>query len=488
MKFVKKLLSKVSVVFLSFFLVLSPVSFLTNFNKVKADDILISSCEDLQGISNDLTGNYILTQSIDCSDTQTWNNLGPTDFEGFIPLGDDVDRFTGSFDGQGYSISNLYINLPSDNYIGLFGVIDDGASVHDLNLVNVDITGSSEVGALVGALSGTVTNVTSSGIVTGDSDVGGLVGWHVDPSGIGSSSPLVYTWNGDKYTYVADVGRGLPRNTVGDDYTQIDNTNLVPKDGKYSMNISEEYNEIVYYDELALNTFDHAPGYNVLTSLVRGTDGQYFTVSENPSNPLQSCTDQYGNDCLSSLESSDNQWSYKDKSDLNYWDMNFGDLSSASRIQLLFQGALDYSSDSKAAYVKYVQVKDAEGNWVDAYSSSQLSTPSGAPLTEVIDLTDKFPTDNYDVRVAFSRTRVNYFAVDTSEQQSYTMNTYHPNSADLEFRGYSSIDKTYYWNPDFDNVSQKPPELFANQVGNFTKYGDVTPLLQSTDDQPVSNS
>jgi parallel beta-helix repeat protein len=301
--------------------------------------------------------------------------------------------------------------------------------------------------------------------------------------GEGSSSPLVFTWNGEEYDYIADVGRGIPRNVTGLDNATIPSESLVPQDDKYSVKISQEYNEIVYYDELALMTFDHAPGYNVVTSLQRNKEGQFFTISDTPSHPMTSCTDMYGNDCLESLQASDDKWSYKDESNLNYWIMNFGDLSEAERIQLVVQGARDYSLTS--ASLRTIQVKDAEGNWVNAYSGSTISSPGGSPRTQVIDLTGKFVGDDYSVKFGYDRTVMNYVAIDTSAPQSYTVNTIHPSSVDLQFRGYTAIDKTYFWDHDYETVFETPEHRFAPQVGMFTKYGEVSPLLEETDDQFV---
>jgi hypothetical protein len=447
------------------------------------DDYLdIDSCEDLQRMEEGLNLNYELVSDIDCSGTT--DEGGYWGGEGFWPIGDDEERFSGELDGHHHVISDLYIYDDSD-FVGLFGYIDAGASVHDLGLEDADVSGYSYVGALAGALSGTVTNVYSTGEVYGDGDyVGGLVGWHDLPSGLGSSSPLVFTWNGEEYQYIADVGRSLPRNATGDDPAPIDDGALVPDDnGEYSIKISEEYNEIVYFDDLSLLTFDHAPGYQVVTSMVRDARDEFFTVADAPSRPMQSCMDMYGNDCLASLAAFDGQWSHEDKSYLNYWTMDFGDLSGAERIQLIVRGARDYAKDGDS--LRYVQVKDAAGEWVDAYGKDDISAPSGSPRLQVIDLTGKFLTDDYSVRVAFDRTRMNYFAVDTSAPVEYTQTELRAGRADLGFHGFTAADRTYFWDHDFSKVSDTPGEFFATQFGNFTKYGDVAPLLKDRDDQFV---
>jgi parallel beta-helix repeat protein len=301
--------------------------------------------------------------------------------------------------------------------------------------------------------------------------------------GDGSSSPLLFTWNGDKYDYIADVGRGIPRNMVGTDYVSIPKDKMVAQGDNYNIKISQEYNEIVYYDELALTTLDHAPGIEVVTSLQRNKEGEFFTIDDTPSNPLESCVDMYGHDCLEDLQASDERWSYKDESNLNSWVMDFGDLSGASRIQLVIESARDYSITS--ADLKQIQVKNSSGEWVNAYSGSAISSPAGAPRRQVIDLTGKFLTDDYSVRFGYDRTRVNYVAIDTSTQQPFTENTYYPTSADLQFHGYTNVDKQFFWDHNYDEVSPRPFESFAPQTGMFTKYGDVSPLLDDTDDQFV---
>ena len=102
-------------------------------------------------------------------------NLG----SGWEPLGDSgPNPFRTTFDGNNYTISNLFINRTgnSDNYIGLFGQLG-GGSVRRVHLVGANVTGNNDVGALVGHITlGTVSHSSSSGTVSGVGRVGGLVG------------------------------------------------------------------------------------------------------------------------------------------------------------------------------------------------------------------------------------------------------------------------------------------------------------------------
>jgi hypothetical protein len=87
-----------------------------------------------------------------------------------------IPSFEGSFDGNNLTISHLTIT--GADYLGLFGRLASGAEVKNLGIVNVSITGSGGCfGGLVGYnYGGTVTQCYSTGIVSGDGLVGGLVG------------------------------------------------------------------------------------------------------------------------------------------------------------------------------------------------------------------------------------------------------------------------------------------------------------------------
>ena len=134
----------------------------------------ISTLVELQAMESHLADDCVLLNNIDASATRTWNwNDTAGTYLGFQPVG--FAAFTGSFDGQGFAISNLYIYRNSNNHVGLFGYISaPGKEIKDLNLVNVDILGLDGVGAIAGHIaSGTVTNCHVSGTVESIGNVGG---------------------------------------------------------------------------------------------------------------------------------------------------------------------------------------------------------------------------------------------------------------------------------------------------------------------------
>jgi hypothetical protein len=90
-----------------------------------------------------------------------------------------IDRFAGSYDGGGYTISGLTFNDGSEDDAGMFSEVR--GSVTRVVLVDVDVNGDDFVGGLVGYLNGgSVTSSSVSGTVSGDDYVGGLVGYSSD--------------------------------------------------------------------------------------------------------------------------------------------------------------------------------------------------------------------------------------------------------------------------------------------------------------------
>jgi hypothetical protein len=102
--------------------------------------------------------------------------------EGFIPIGLNLSTsFTGSYIGDEHTIDSLYINRPSQDYVGLFGYVYGSASeINALFVTNATVIGKDNTGILIGELSsGTVINSFTSGSVTGNNTIGGVCGFMI---------------------------------------------------------------------------------------------------------------------------------------------------------------------------------------------------------------------------------------------------------------------------------------------------------------------
>jgi len=148
----------------------------------ESDPYLISSLNNLYWLSQNSgkwDKNYEQTADIDASGTSGWDSGA-----GFSPIGNNSTDFTGSYNGQDYTINELTINKSSTNlFAALFGQID-GATIENLGITNVDITGEYCLSGLVGgAKNSTIKNCYSTGSVylngsiAGNQYYGGLAGY-----------------------------------------------------------------------------------------------------------------------------------------------------------------------------------------------------------------------------------------------------------------------------------------------------------------------
>ncbi len=133
---------------------------------------IITNVQDLQAMNTNKSLHYALGNDIDASITLGWNGGS-----GFIPIGSEQNRFTGSLDGLNHNITGLYIDRPTTDYVGLFGYVDTEGIVKNIGLINNDVTGALIVGGLAGLNNGRVTDTFTTGNVIGtDKGVGGLIG------------------------------------------------------------------------------------------------------------------------------------------------------------------------------------------------------------------------------------------------------------------------------------------------------------------------
>ncbi|SNY97263.1 MBG domain-containing protein [Halomonas sp. hl-4] len=182
----------------------------------------IRNAHQLQLMAMDLDADYKLAADIDLASALSnkagmWatdaSDADNIDGAGFAPIGegsptgDGDTEFTGTFDGRGHTVSDLTIDRPDTDYVGMFGFVEGGTVRHvgleggsvrggdsyvgglvgisdegtiENSYATGDVDGSSEVGGLVGYNSGTIENAYATGDVVGDDQVGGLVGMNYE--------------------------------------------------------------------------------------------------------------------------------------------------------------------------------------------------------------------------------------------------------------------------------------------------------------------
>ena len=165
------------------------VSILTGYSGsgsgTEGDPYLITTLSQLQEMKDDLTANYRLSNDIDASGTATWNDNGEGGYYGFEPIGTQSTPFKGGFDGDYHVISDLYINRPLLDDVGLFGYSDwESNYIKNVGLENVDFTGGYRSGGLIGRSDTPISNCFVRGSVAGaksTSVVAGLAAQSHDP-------------------------------------------------------------------------------------------------------------------------------------------------------------------------------------------------------------------------------------------------------------------------------------------------------------------
>ena len=124
-----------------------------------------------------------LTNDIDASASRP-SSPNYTAENAWTPIGNDNNSYTGTFDGCGYAIIELFFDDSAADYVGLFGYIHGGV-VKNISLASGIISGHDYVGGVAGYnKSGLVENCYSSGNASGRIYVGGMVGYNCDGGSI----------------------------------------------------------------------------------------------------------------------------------------------------------------------------------------------------------------------------------------------------------------------------------------------------------------
>lgn len=208
----------------------------------------ISSADQLNGIRNNLSGKYILTEDIDLTEYTKEGGIFDTG-NGWTP----INNFTGTFDGNGHRIIGMHIYGKIDT-VGLFGTVS-GATIKNLSLTDVDIEMENYYGDYTGALAGTCDNNTQiSGIYVdgsisvnnGNACLGGIIG-KIGEEGKNTVQNCINNCSvsNSSYGYLGGiVGRSDYANSVTNCYTR---GNLQQAGGSYYDPIMGSYN---YNDEI----------------------------------------------------------------------------------------------------------------------------------------------------------------------------------------------------------------------------------------------
>jgi hypothetical protein len=333
----------------------------------------------------------------------------------------------------------------------------------------------------------------------------------------GSSCPVLFAWDGNKYQFVSDViGAAVVGHWVSpaarnvsdsDEWVRVDGSMLKAKNGYLSLRFGEPMEEINYIDKLRLVAVDHPQGTEVFPD-ERFLDERPFAsgaavVASRATRPPAGAWGDRGEEVLPLLLNHDHMY-VRDFDNLTYagfarehtLTIDLGAWSPLHPLHLFLTGFIEYFSASSmygawqaglTPQSPSLEAQLPDGSWKTVLAD--MGFPAGLPRTIVVDLTGKLPVGATLIRI---RTNLQIYwdqvLIDNgSSEKADLRETELPLSlATLAFRGYPKQidgatpgDLTY----DYQSISASGP--FQWQRGSYTHYGAVTPLLREQDNQYV---
>jgi tetratricopeptide (TPR) repeat protein len=331
----------------------------------------------------------------------------------------------------------------------------------------------------------------------------------------GTSCPILYAWNGDRYDFVTDflggsaIGARVPGNAWNypdtDEYIRVTGEQLKERDGRYSILMNNQLEEVIYFDAVKLLAVDHPaeteiyPNERLMPMRPFPAFKVYSTRGARP--PLKAVDDR-GQDILPLITSIDRRYPdgfenlrFKGYAKEHAITLDLGELRNAKQVLLLLTAWIDYAdSTSNMAATQghvtmtppYVQVKNDRGQWQTVIP--QMGFPAGLPKTMTVDLTGKFLCQSSEVRIVTSmRIYWDQILIDASSGDGPTrIAILDAMAADLRWRGFPRE-----YSPDgrkpliYDYSVIEPTAPWKAHLGNYTRFGDVRKLLRAADDMYV---
>lgn len=332
----------------------------------------------------------------------------------------------------------------------------------------------------------------------------------------GSSCPVLFAWDGEKYQFVSDViGAAVighwtsptSTNTADpDEWIKVDGKLLQPRNGYLSLRFGEPMEEVNFIDQFRLVAIDHPEGTDVYPNerfLSTPPFPREKVIVTSAAHPLVAAWNDHGRDVSTPLLQRDHHY-VRDFTNLPFagfvnmhtLTMDIGRWSPKNPLHLLLHGYIEYFSASSMYAARqaglepvppYLEAQMPDGSWKRILND--MGFPAGLPRTITVDLTDKLPPGVHRLRMVTNlQIYWDQISVDNGPDASNRIRqTELPLAlSTLKFRGYPQQlegktpgDLTYR----YDRISKTGP--FARQRGEYTHYGNVTPLLKNIDDRYV---
>jgi tetratricopeptide (TPR) repeat protein len=333
------------------------------------------------------------------------------------------------------------------------------------------------------------------------------------------SCPFLFAWNGKQMEFVKDAvpwgsAIGLRINSLGtasiaatEEWYKIGGDQMTPHDGFYDLRITGELWETYYHDHLAMMVVDHPAGTDIYTDerfVVPAVKPAITTVDA--AQPISRAVDDNGNDVTSIVHDLDGKYldnfgrgQYQGVTRDHYVEVDLGDkIPARGPLYLIAKGWVHPSDSSINVAISQgshespralsLEVIDEQGRW--HVVRPNLGFPAGRNKICLIDLTGIFkPGAPHKVRL---RTNLEVYWdqiqwAKGSQATPIKIIPLVPSSANLHYRGYSTIDQANPSSPEIPDYNHllASTQIWRDLSGYYTRYGDVRELLSGIDDRYV---
>ncbi len=355
-----------------------------------------------------------------------------------------------------------------------------------------------------------------NGLIQNESQLEAAESYHFEEKPrLSGSCPMIYIWNGREFEFISEVlgvaplGAGMGDGQFfpvdHDEYVWIDGERLAPRRGFYEVRITEELREVAYLDQIKLLAVDHPANLEVFNN-------EKFKFPPFPEFRLwgvqtrqhpSRATDHQGRDVLQRVLKTDRHYpdefrrDFAGRAETHSLTLDFPSLRGRDDAVLFLHGWVDWADASSlvaagqsrqnAMFGPYLEVRDAQGNWVKVIED--LGLPAGRPRTVAVDLSGKFLSDAREVRIVTNMCVYwdEIFAATAAASPEATVSDLLPTTSELRFRGFSEVEihperkqpETFHY------ASVQPVSMWDPTPGLYTRFGDVHELLTTIDDRFV---
>jgi hypothetical protein len=331
----------------------------------------------------------------------------------------------------------------------------------------------------------------------------------------GSSCPVLFSWNGREYEFIADmIGPGVVGHWVApgerdvpdpDEYLKVPAHSAKTRNGLLSFRFMEPMEETVYLDQVRLLAIDHPAAYEVFPNerfVSAPPFPEFRVIASRDAHPPIGAWDDRGNDVLPLISRRDHKYvtNFEDLpfagfAKLHWIELDLGAWDAQNPLRLIIDGYTDYftatsmyAADQAGIKVipPYVEALDAQGKWVRVVED--MGFPAGLERTMIADLTGTLPAGTRRIRIV-NNLKIYWDTIridQTPDVRDVRVAQVPLAKAALDFVGYPretrlkpASDTTY----SYAHRSMTGP--YARAAGNYTRYGDVFDLLRASDDRFV---